>query len=262
MQEIQHTQSVKEKDLKMNTLDYLYRTSPKPIQNALVSAYGLLQSTKRFHGKSYVETYKKIESFYDLSDKDLDEAQSEQLYEMVRFCRKNIPYYQKIFAEYSIHEQKITSIYDINKIPILKKSTVREQFTSLRKKGSKPFFLQSTSGTTETPLKIHLNRQSYQCAMACLAHHESTYGILPGASKATFASRIVQKIEDNHPPFWRYNITENQTLFSIYHLNEKNFESYRNKLRKTSPEEIIGYPSALCELASFYKKFGVSPEFK
>jgi len=113
----------------------------------------------------------------------------------------------------------------------------------------KTYFVQRTSGSTGKPLSIAVDERAYKLAMAALVHHEKRNNVSMGQARATFAGRMIQRIDDNRPPFCRFNKSENQMIFSSYHINEDNIRHYVDELNKFKPIEIIGYPSAIYSLA-------------
>tara|TARA_R110000823_G_scaffold24467_6_gene72738 strand:- start:6875 stop:8248 length:1374 start_codon:yes stop_codon:yes gene_type:complete len=240
----------------------IYYRSPVFLQNLLVSAYGYKLYHKRYSGSLYRDIMEKVRLSRSWSYAEVEAYQSERLHEMVKHCRLNIPYYQQQFAEHGIHENDITATEHITRLPILQKQTLKEHSQLFSQFGMKPFMLQHTSGSTGTPLTLMVNEQTYKLAMALLVDHEESHGVPFGAKRATFAGRMVQLATDMTPPFARMNRAENQKLFSSYHLNSQTFPWYRAELDRFQPAELIGYPSAICDLAAQYKESGVSPEFR
>ncbi len=120
---------------------------------------------------------------------------------------------------------------------------------------------QHTSGSTGTPLSLDVDEYTYKLAMALLVRHEEKAGVPFRAPRATFAGRMLQRFENQSPPFSRYNRAENQRLFSSYHLSESNFSHYRKELNAFQPKELIGYPSVISQLANQYLESAIEPGF-
>ena len=247
----------------MGTLsEAIYFRSPIFLQNMLVSAYGHRLYRKRYSGPRYRELLEQVRRCRFWNPAEVETYQSERLHQMVKHCRSNIPYYQQQFAEHGLHENDITATEHITRLPILKKQTLREHSELFNQPGAKPFMLQHTSGSTGTPLALMVNEDTYKLAMALLVEHEEHNGVPFGAKRATFAGRMVQPASKMTPPFARMNWAENQKLFSSYHLNSQTFPWYRAELEQFQPAELIGYPSAICDLAARYREAGVTPDFR
>ncbi|WP_417515012.1 hypothetical protein [Marinobacter sp.] len=240
----------------------IYFRSPVFLQNVLVSAYGYKLYRKRYAGSLYRELLEQVRHCRSWSPAEIEAHQSERLHKMVKHCRSNIPYYQQQFAEYGLHENDVTTTEHITRLPILKKQIVKEHAHLFQEPGTNPFMLQHTSGSTGTPLALKVNEKTYKLAMALLVEHEEHHGVPFGAKRATFAGRMVQPATNMTPPFARMNRTENQKLFSSYHLNNRTFPWYRAELDRFQPAELIGYPSAICDLAAQYREAGVTPAFR
>lgn len=244
-----------------STAEQLYNLSPAWLQNVLVSAYGYRLYRKRYGG-DFRKILDQVRESRQWSNEEIQAYQDEKLFEMVRHCRQHVPYYQRLFAEHGLHENDITSTSDLSKLPILTKQELRADPESFKAPGFPGFMTQHTSGSTGTPLVLEVNELTYRLAMALVVEHEEHHGVPFGARRATFAGRMVQPSTDMKPPFARMNRAENQKIFSSYHLNVETFPWYRRELDRFQPKELIGYPSAICDLASHYRSAGQTPNFK
>jgi phenylacetate-CoA ligase len=244
-----------------SNFESLYYQSPVWLQNVLVSAMGYKLFLKRYTG-TYRDVRKLVEQARNWTHQETIDYQSEQLHEMVRFCRENVPYYQRVFSDIGLSEQHITHVSDLRKLPVLDKDTLRSRPEEFQVPGQKSFVLQNTSGSTGTPLTLAVNERTYKMAMALVVDHEEFHGVPFGARRATFAGRMVQRASDLTPPFSRFNRAENQRLYSSYHLNPATFPAYRKDLDVFAPKELIGYPSAIAELAGYYAATGTVPQFQ
>jgi phenylacetate-CoA ligase len=66
----------------------------------------------------------------------------------------------------------------------------------------------------------------------------------------------VVPLSQRRPPFWRYDLPEARTLFSVFHLSQDNLEHYTRELKRLRPEYIEGYPSVLLILARYLEATG------
>lgn len=239
----------------------IYQRSPAWLQNVLVSAYGYRLYRKRYSG-IYHEIRDLLRQSRHWSQEKTESWQAEKLHDMVRHCRLNVPYYQELFAEHGLHEHDFTSAEDVRKIPILTKAILRQDTARFRSGLGNTYMTQHTSGSTGTPLALEVDEYTYKLAMALLVEHEEYHGIPFGAKRATFAGRMVQPAEQLTPPFARFNKAENQMIYSSYHLNSDTFPWYAKALDSFRPLELIGYPSAISDLAFYYMSTGIKPNFE
>jgi len=76
-------------------------------------------------------------------------------------------------------------------------------------------------------------------------------GYKTGDSIASFIGRKIINYNNEIPPFWRYNKTDNQLIFSFWHVSEKTIDSYIDKLIQFKPKFIHGYPSFITLIAEY-----------
>lgn len=239
----------------------IYNRSPAWLQNILVSTYGYRLYRKRYSG-IFKDILDLVRTSRGWSQQQKESWQGEQLHLMIKHCRESVPYYQRLFSEYGLHEQDFTHPQDVTKLPVLTKAVLKQNIDLFRSSTGRAFLTQQTSGSTGTPLRLEVDEYTYKLAMALVVDHEETNGVPFGSRRATFAGRMIKPAENLTPPFSRFNKAENQRLFSSYHLNAKTFPCYANELKAFSPVELIGYPSAISDLANHYLLSGVSPEFR
>ncbi|WP_372972240.1 phenylacetate--CoA ligase family protein [Marinobacter sp.] len=244
----------------MSAKELVYNASPVWLQNLLVTAYGQHLYRKRYSG-IYKDALRLARESRDWTPDQTLAHQAERLHEMVKHCRETVPYYQRLFASHGLHENDFTSVEDLTKLPILTKATLKAQPESFRSSKGERFMLQHTSGSTGSPLELDVNEYTYKLAMALVVEHEEVHGVPFGAPRATFAGRMVQPPSRLRPPYSRINRAENQRLFSSYHLNSTTFPDYARELDRFRPAELIGYPSAIADLANYYLMTNTRPGF-
>ena len=246
----------------MKIINEIYFKSPTSLQNFMISTYGRIIYKRRYEG-IYYKIRNEIDRLKSLNKGEVKALQERLLYEMIKYCITEIPYYKNLCSDFGLTANDFTTIEDLKKLPTLDKQTLLAQKDNFRpRNGPKPFIVQHTSGSTGTPLSLHVDEHTYKLAMALLVDHEENHGVPFGSRRATFAGRMLKPINDMTPPFSRFNRPENQRLFSSYHLNEMTFPHYKNELNRFQPEELIGYPSAICNLADHYLKTDSEPGFR
>lgn len=229
----------------MGILEKIYNLSPIWFQNIMVTTYGHLLHKQRYGGmfKEYVEEFDKNQS---LSWEALEEMQTQKLREMINHAYLNVPYYRSLFDRQGIHPNDIKGTDDLARIHILEKETVKkspEKFIAQNLKKSS-LIKEHTGGTTGSPLTIYVTSKAVQFNFAMgESRIRHWYGTKLGDTTAAFLGRTIVPISQDHPPFWRYNKSWNEYLFSTFHLNSENVRYYIDKLKKINPAIIIGYPT-------------------
>jgi phenylacetate-CoA ligase len=242
-------------------MEKVYFSSPVFLQHLAVSAYGHRLRRRRYGANAsiYVSELKRTQV---LSREQMQELQRNRLRRMVEHAFASVSFYQEWSRESGLEASDIRTVEDIKLLPIVTKDMVRDdpvRFCSTEYMRRREVFGLSTSGTTGKPLTIYCDPDSRTHHYAFFTRLRSWFGIGPQDFRATFFGRIIAKPEQGKPPFWRYDVSQRNVLFSSYHLSRQNLPHYYRKLRELRPTEILGYPSSLARLAAYVQAEGLPP---
>lgn len=226
----------------------LYEAAPLLIQALILNAEGI-RTYQRKYGQRFRAALDRFEDHELLSPPDLKSRQDDAVRDLLRYAREHVPYYRRL-------ARSTESLADW---PVLEKRTVAtstEEFLSDEwKRGG--LITQKTSGTTGTPLTVHITPEAYQLEMAFRWRHRAWAGVPFITRGAYLAGHPVVPPAQRKPPFWRHDRVEDRLLFSSYHMSEATLPHYLKALRHFEPGFIHGYPSSIFLLASFALVTGV-----
>ena len=223
----------------------LYLYSPKIIQELLLGIYGTVRRKKRY-GDEFTNLKNLYKEIYYMDEKGVDSYQLDQLKNIIKYSKENSKYYNK---KIKISEEDIKSIEDIKKLPILKKREYIEKFDEICINDNNLNYF-NTSGTSGTPTKTAIKSEDWTKEYALIWAHREICGINMDDKLVSFIGRKIIKANEKNK-FWRYNFSDKQLMFSIYHMNEKNMFKYVEKFNDYKCDYITGYPSAINRFAKF-----------
>jgi len=116
-----------------------------------------------------------------------------------------------------------------------------------------------TSGTTGKPLTVYCRSEDLRRNYSFFIRTRSWCGIKIGDRRATFYGRVILPQQQEKKPFWRYDASENNLLFSSYNMSDETLASYCDRLCSFKPAEVRGYPSSLYTVAGYMIKKGYTP---
>lgn len=177
----------------------------------------------------------------------------EQLRIMIRHCYEHVPYYYDLFNKLGINYNDIQCLDDLKILPIMNKTTVRENAELLMADNIKKSVLlpMHTSGTTGSGLQFYFTKDAFAIEWADEIRNFCNLGLNGNERAAYFGGRqIVPRALDN-PPFYRINYAMKEAIFSAYHLKYKNLKYYVEGLEKMRPLMWHGYPSFIITLAQY-----------
>ena len=128
---------------------------PQPIKNFLGELYGNVPLSIRF-GPKFSENKQLLERFQNSDEQFQLDYMFNKTAETLYFAYEHIPYYTKIFNDYSFKPEDFKDFKDLKKIPYLTKNIIIENIDDLyTNKFDKPVLIK-TGGTTGPPLKFYV----------------------------------------------------------------------------------------------------------
>jgi phenylacetate-CoA ligase len=236
----------------MTNLDSIYRRSPLYMQNLMATGYGLKERMLRYGGE-YRKFVREIEAAQWWPLDRLQILQSNRLRAMIEFCFEEVPYYQELFRSLRLRPADFQSPADLVQLPILEKETVRAQVENfVPRTGRERLIPQTTGGTTGKPLRYYVTPSAMQYNYAMYeVRFRNWAGVKFGDRMASINGKPIVPIENQKPPFWRYNLAFNQLYLSPYHLSTRNLPHYIDQLQKYRADVIVGYVSTVHTLARY-----------
>ena len=230
----------------------VYNKLPILGQNIACSIEGKRIKKNRYN-KEFNKTFHSYKQRSNWTYEQKCEFRDKRLQKMIRYCYQSVPYYRKIFDEYGINPDTINSLDDLKVLPFLTKNMVKDNFEDLISNDfdKNRMIKRSTSGTTGSGLTFYTTDKAIHEQFATFWRARNNIGIEFEEYNATFGGQNVVPLEQNKPPFWRYNIPGNQVYFSVFHLHEKNIESYISELGKKKIKWIHSYPSSISLIAKY-----------
>jgi len=230
----------------------IYSKLPVFMQNAACTLAGINMRRTRFN-KTFREALGFLEKSQWWSLAEQREYQDEQLRNIIRHAYDTVPYYREVFDNRKLKPDDIQTIADLPKLPILEKETVREHYADLlsstwTKKRMRYIY---TGGTTGKALKLAADVDTLPWQWATYWRHRGRFGLKVGMPFIVFAGRSVVPLSNMEHPFWRRNLTMNQTYVSIHHMTKQNMPALVKYLQKRSVAYYSGYPSGLYLLATY-----------
>jgi phenylacetate-CoA ligase len=174
--------------------------------------------------------------------------QQEKFHRFYEYCRRVVSYYQYRPSEYPEIKPAASVLESLQELPLLEKPILREhnlEFWSKRKALIRTEH--RTSGSTGTPLRI----------TASLSERALTQAVLEGWFLRICGSRWPRTLvlsgfmtpgPGSMDLFW-YDPLRHQLFLNIYAISAANREALCRAIAAFRPAMILGYPSAIAELA-------------
>jgi len=177
--------------------------------------------------------------------------QLEQLAERLDHAARKAPYYRQYWSTRRQRGDRRTW-ERLEHWPLLEKDIVRRFGPALiaEDESAGPYRMESTSGTTGTPLRLWRTKRTLMRRYAIYeARHRRWYGISRGHRWAMAGCQLVAEPTSAQPPFWVWNAAMRQLYVSSYHLAPEQAALSLAAIKKYGCRYAWGYPSSLALLA-------------
>jgi len=184
--------------------------------------------------------------------------QDESLRALIEYAYKHVPYYQSVMKARGLTPRSIKTVDDLEKLPILDKQTLRENWQGLMSDEVDPYRvpMRRTGGTTGEPLTIAgdtrngayengaflrgLGFGGYQQGEKMVKLFGGTLGLSP----ESFLSRIKARLAG-------------ETFLPAFELSSQNVAQYVATIQRSKAKSLRGYSSAIYLLAKLMAEAGL-----
>lgn len=210
------------------------------------------------------ETVLELKRLENMRTSELLSIQKEKLLDLLDYSYKNCSYYKKIFDQYSVN---LSSVEDLQKIPVLTKSIIRENLDELISNRFSKYSLgkSNTGGSTGEPLEFYRDSAS---GAYDNAHHWYLYSLMgyeKGDTILDSGGTFVPKELRDKNIYWTQNDKDSvwgEYCFSVLYITDDNLSFYIQKFKEIKPAILRGYPSFFNKLATYIIEHNITFDFK
>ena len=241
---------------------YPYIKNNMGIYNA-IDKYLLIPSADLLFGSTLSTQLRALKANEFISREKLQEIQNDKLRRLIKHCFETVPYYHKLFLEYRITPEEIRSKDDLERIPILTKQIIRDNYDDLFSTTANPRQRKyaSTGGSTGTPLKYCTDKREWSMQRASSFRAWESYGIHLGDKFFSLAGSSLTKKGQflTSKGFYDRVIMRNYKYSSV-NVDTESMEALLQEFKRIRPKVVRGYGSSLVVFARYLDKVGYRPD--
>ncbi|PKI17453.1 phenylacetate--CoA ligase family protein [Colwellia sp. 12G3] len=218
--------------------------------NKLIFNLGIL-----IRNPTYTKAFKDLKSTEFSSVEDLNQIQLIKIKKFLSFVNENSKFYKKKFKEAAIDVTQITSLSDIQCLPIVSKKELidfNDDIHTTPKVKFKKTFFSETSGSSGEALTFYKNEEWDSYNRASIARGMSWYNVNPWEYNGYFwgySFSLIQKVK-----IQIFDMLLNR--FRMFSYSDKELDRFIKKLRKAS--YLHGYSSMIYETARLVNAKAIS----
>lgn len=228
-------------------IEKIYFLAPAFIQNILISFFNFIAYRNRYGGNYnyYLKLFKK-NNF--LIYNQLKEIQEKKFQDLIEYSLSNSSFYKKEFTDIKLP----IFLNEIEKLPILKKESLRKQIQEVYTISKKGSIVSKTGGTTGKSLEVLFTKDNMQERFALMDNHKQQFGYELGKKTAWFSGKsLLSKKDLQRNIFWKTDYYYKVRYYSTFHIKEDYLKFYVENLIQYKPEFLIGFPSTMFEIAKY-----------
>jgi len=180
------------------------------------------------------------------------------LKKLIAHCYHNVPYYHQLMEKIGINPEDISGLEDLKNFPLLTKSTLRENFNSLRANNIpiSKMKLEASGGTTGTPIQLFIDSTTQYRVDASDWRFWSWANFLPGMKVAEFWGHI-NELKKSKTIYSKLKLLmENTFMLNAFDLSEENMNMYLKLINQKKPDIFHGYASAILRFTRYIRDQG------
>lgn len=226
-----------------------------PMPRALVSQV-LFPLHERLKGKPTYAYLRDLERTQWLSPGALRELQFRRLKEHLDFAYREVPYYQRVFAEHGLSPAQIASFADFSRLPCLTREEIRRLRADLEpRRPIRGAHAVSTGGSTGAPVTVMTDPRKSSAGDAARLRAHRWFGVDVGAPEIVLWGSPIEGGRQDTVRNLRDRLI-NSTFLSAFDMGEAALGRYVKALARKRPAKIFGYASAVYLLARYLRRIG------
>ena len=218
-----------------------------------INAFGLRNRARYRRWEKLIEN---IEYTERLGREAQIELVAGRLRDIIGFAIRKVPFYRR----YARLEKELneSNVYDVlNELPVIAKEDINEDPEAFMAEGSSGYLTSRTSGTTGTPLYVHMDRYTFLLGDALWWRRTIWAGLERGDWVARLVGDPIIPLEEKRPSKpWIVSRLDRRIYLSTFHLNRETALSMGEILNRRRPAFVMGYPSSLEILCSYLHESG------
>lgn len=212
---------------------------------------------ERIKGHSTVALHRELESSQWLPASELADLQQQKLREFLANIGQRVPYYQQLFAELEFDPEAVTTVEDLQRLPLLDKATIRQRAEDLKARGATHLKRFNTGGSSGEPLIFYLDNERVSHDVAAKRRATRWWDVDIGDPEIVVWGSPIELGSQDKMRLLRDRLFRSE-LLSAFEMSETNLSGFVDRIRQVKPAMLFGYPSSLALIATHARQKGIA----
>jgi phenylacetate-CoA ligase len=212
---------------------------------------------ERVKGHHSVALRRELERDQWLTPQALAELQARRLRAFLTEIGRRVPYWRERFAELRFDPQSLSSVADLQALPLLDKPTIRQHAERMKAEDAGPLTRYNTGGSSGQPLVFYIGKGRKSHDVAAKWRATRWWGVDIGDREAVIWGSPIEHGAQDRVRQWRDRALRS-TLLPAFEMSEARLDEFVAWLRRHRPRMLFGYPSALAHIARHARQRGIA----
>ncbi|MFT4613213.1 MAG: phenylacetate-CoA ligase [Bacteroidia bacterium] len=216
------------------------------------AVFPLHEQLKRHTTVSALRTMEKAQW---LSQDELAGRQLDSLREFLVRVGRDVPYYRDLFARLKFDPASLTSLEDLQVLPLTGKAEIRANTEALKALNAGPLDRFSTGGSTGKPLVFYLGKERVSHDVAAKWRATRWWDVDIGDQEIVLWGSPIELGSQDRVRLLRDKLLRTE-LLSAFEMSNANLLRFTQRIRQFRPRMLFGYPSSIALLADYVLENG------
>jgi phenylacetate-CoA ligase len=203
---------------------------------------------ERLKGHSTLSVFHALEKSQWLDAGGTAELQVANLRRFLVDIGDHVPYYREQFRALNFDPKAVTSLTDLQRLPLIGKADIRENTERMKADGSGALQRFNTGGSSGEPLIFYLGKERVSHDVAAKRRATRWWGVDIGDPEiVVWGSPIELGAQDRLRQIrdWLFRTQ----LLSAFEMSQQKLDGFIDRIRRVKPKMLFGYPSAISLIA-------------
>jgi phenylacetate-CoA ligase len=211
---------------------------------------------ERLKGHDTVAVRKALEESQWWPPERLAALRLERLRGLLDYASRHVPYYRRRFAEIGFHPGDLRSLDDLAQLPLLAKADIRADTDAFRAETARRLARFNTGGSSGEPLVFFIGNERVSHDVAAKWRATRWWGVDIGDPEIVVWGSPIELGAQDRLRGLRDRVLRTE-LLPAFELSATNLDRFVERIRRTRPKMLFGYPSAISLIAAHAEGRGI-----
>jgi phenylacetate-CoA ligase len=211
---------------------------------------------EKMKGHSTLDVFREMERSQWFSPAELAQLQLERLRAFLVAIGRDVPYYRHLFEELNFDARRVSSVADLQRLPLMGKPDIRANTDVLRADGARDLRRFNTGGSSGEPLIFYLGKERVSHDVAAKRRATRWWGVDIGDPEIVVWGSPIELGSQDRIRLIRDTLFRTR-LLPAFEMSQQNLDRFVAEILRRRPRMLFGYPSSLHLIAQHANRRGV-----